>query len=92
MWLVGVSVRKFYDSPSARVQFINVKKVTVFPATVRRDSIFAFAMLRRCKTSQDEAGTIKKRSVKTFLKWHLDHEYQTMLWLNSSSETKSGKR
>ena len=49
------------------------------------------AMRRR----QDEPGA-KKRCVEysTFLKWKrdLDREYQTMSWLDSDSETDSGKK
>ena len=45
---------------------------------------------------QDEAGAIKKRRIDyaTFQKWQrdLDREYQTMSWLDCSSEKERGKK
>ena len=52
-------------------------------------------MKRSCET-QREAGSSKKRRVEyaTFKKWQrdLDREYQTMSWLNCSSETEHRKK
>ena len=52
--------------------------------------------MRRRRDTQDEAGATKKRRVDyaTFQKWQrdLDREYQTMSWLDSSSEKECGKK
>ena len=66
--------------------------------------MFYFSVVEReecliMKRSQDESGTcstIKKRHVDyaTFQKWqrYLDREYQTMTWLDYSSEKEQGKK
>jgi len=52
-------------------------------------------MKRRCET-QEEAGSSKKRRVEYAIckKWQhdLDREYQTLSWLDCSSETERGKK
>ena len=53
------------------------------------------AIRRRQDTPQGEPGAKKRRvEYSTFLKWKrdLDREYQTMSWLDSDSETDSGKK
>ena len=52
--------------------------------------------MKRRRDMQDEAGATKKRRVNyaTFQKWQhdLDREYQTMSWLDCSSEKECGKK